>query len=101
MTAPSAKWGICCKQHIHASAKEHPNEIDRAGNRSPRRLASAQNLTVRATTIPRSGLVQWRLSFMKDRRHSTAMHLLQAGVDITLIAPCGLDMRTQRQPTCT
>jgi len=33
-----------------------------------------------------SGLVQWRLCRDRHRRHTTAMHLLQSGVDISVIA---------------
>ncbi len=39
----------------------------------------------RATRIPRSGLVRWRLFRVRNSRHTTATHLLRAGVDINTI----------------
>jgi integrase/recombinase XerD len=38
-----------------------------------------------APLIPRSGLVQWRLCLWIHSRHTTATHLLRAGVDINTI----------------
>jgi integrase len=40
---------------------------------------------LRATELPRSGLVQCRLCRMRHRRHAIAVHLLEAGTDLRKI----------------